>query len=101
MATVRGPIRAGGKLSSAQFCGVGGEGVAQKMENVVPTVVDKEAVRTLMEAEAKLVEVLSQEQYEKIHLAGAINIPLATIDRTTVEELNRDEPVIVYCHDFQ
>jgi hypothetical protein len=33
------------------------------------------------------VDVLSQEQYEKAHLAGAINIPLDTIDRQTSDEL--------------
>ena len=71
------------------------------MANVIPTGIDKETVRTMVRAGAQLVEVLSQEQYEKTHLAGAINIPLDTIDRMTAEKLKWNEPVIVYCNDYQ
>ena len=71
------------------------------MANVIPTGIDKETVRTMVRAGAQLVEVLSQEQYEKAHLAGAIHIPLDTIDRLTAEKLKWDEPVIVYCYDYQ
>jgi rhodanese-related sulfurtransferase len=35
------------------------------------------------------------------HLPGAINIPLKELDRETIARLNRDAPVIVYCHDYQ
>jgi rhodanese-related sulfurtransferase len=47
------------------------------------------------------VDVLSKEQYENIHLSGAVSIPLANIDRRTVEGLKWEEPVIVYCYDYQ
>jgi len=84
--------------------------VRKKMTNAIPTEidkrsspvdVDKETVRVMVKAGAQLVEVLSKEQYENAHLAGAINIPLDTIDRQTTEELKSDEPVIVYCNDYQ
>jgi rhodanese-related sulfurtransferase len=71
------------------------------MADVTPTKIDKETVRTIVRAGAQLVEVLPKEQYDKIHLAGAINIPLETLGRLTVEELRWDDPVIVYCYDYQ
>ena len=71
------------------------------MANGIPAEIDKETVRVLVRAGAQLVEVLSKEQYEKAHIAGAINIPLEIIDRQTVDEINWEEPVIVYCYDYQ
>lgn len=71
------------------------------MANVTPTEIGKETVRAMMRGGAQLVEVLSKSQYEKVHLAGAVSIPLDTIDRQTVDELRWDEPVIVYCSDYQ
>ena len=71
------------------------------MANVIPTDIDQETVRAMVRAGAQLVEVLSKEQYENAHLAGAINIPLDILDRQTAEELKWDEPVIVYCYDYQ
>lgn len=50
---------------------------------------------------AQLIEVLPSQEYEEEHLPGAINIPLKTLDENSVAQLNRDAPVIVYCHDYQ
>jgi rhodanese-related sulfurtransferase len=66
-----------------------------------PAEIDKETVRAMVRAGAQLVEVLSQEAYEKAHLPGAINLPLAALGRQTAENLKRDEPVILYCYDTQ
>lgn len=50
---------------------------------------------------AQLIEVLPSQEYEEEHLPGAINIPLKTLDENSVAQLNRDAPIIVYCHDYQ
>jgi rhodanese-related sulfurtransferase len=71
------------------------------MENYPPVEIDRETTRNLVRAGAQLVEVLSEAQYKKIHLASAVHIPLEAIDRGTVGALKRDEPVIVYCYDHQ
>jgi rhodanese-related sulfurtransferase len=61
-----------------------------------------EEVRRLVEEEAaQLVDVLLREEYEEERLPGAINIPLKELDRDTTTWLQRDAPVIVYCHDYQ
>ena len=55
----------------------------------------------VQEEGAQLVDVLPREEYEEEHLPGAINIPLKVLNRETIAWLNRDAPVIVYCHDYQ
>jgi rhodanese-related sulfurtransferase len=63
--------------------------------------VDRETVRRLMNSGAQLVEVLPAKEYRTIHLPGAVNIPLAKLDRNSVRVLSRDRDVIVYCYDYQ
>lgn len=58
-------------------------------------------VGQLLSEGAQLVEVLPVDEYREEHLPGAINIPLKELDRERVARLNRDAPVIVYCHDYQ
>jgi rhodanese-related sulfurtransferase len=60
----------------------------------------REEVRELVASGARLVEVLPREDFEELHLPGAISIPLEEIDRRATEELDLTGPVIVYCNDF-
>ncbi len=61
----------------------------------------KEVREVLAREGAQLVEVLPSKEYEEEHLPGAINIPLKSLDENSAAQLNRDAPVIVYCHDYQ
>jgi rhodanese-related sulfurtransferase len=54
-----------------------------------------------MKSGAHIVEVLPAKEYRRVHLPGAVNIPLASLDRTTAGTLSADRPVIVYCYDYQ
>jgi rhodanese-related sulfurtransferase len=63
--------------------------------------VDRERLQALVRAGAGLVEVLPESEYEAGHLPGAVNIPLASLERGGAERLPRDRPVIVYCADNQ
>jgi rhodanese-related sulfurtransferase len=68
----------------------------------VPTAIFRNEVRRLVQEEAaQLVDVLLREEYEEEHLPGAVNIPLKELDRDTTAQLQRNAPVIVYCHDYQ
>lgn len=75
------------------------------MADVDPIEVDQETVQSMMAAGAQtgtqVVEVLGKKEYERVHLAGAIHIPLSNINRQTGEVLQREKPVIVYCYDYQ
>lgn len=63
--------------------------------------VDRDEVRRLMDEGAQVVEVLPQAEYEDEHLPGAINLPLKKLNGETAAVLERERPVIVYCHDGQ
>jgi rhodanese-related sulfurtransferase len=64
----------------------------------VPTPIDRDGVRALLERDGQLVEVLGASAYEKEHIPGAINIPLADLAEKA-GRLHRAHPVIVYCAD--
>jgi len=63
------------------------------------TSIDYPGLRRLLGEGAQLVEVLPVEEYTEMHLPGAVNIPLKTLDGTSTAALDRDGPVIVYCWD--
>jgi rhodanese-related sulfurtransferase len=67
----------------------------------LPTAVDREQVQELIAQGAQLIEVLPAPEYGDEHLPGAINIPLKQLNRETTRQLKRDQPMIVYCHDYQ
>ena len=56
-------------------------------------------VQALIDAGAQLVEVLPREEYEEIHLPGAVGIPLRRIDAEAREKLDPGRAVVVYCWD--
>ncbi len=67
----------------------------------MPTEIHRDDVRRLAAVGAQLVEVLPPQEYEEEHLPGAVNIPLKRLNAETATQLDRDRPVIVYCHDYQ
>jgi rhodanese-related sulfurtransferase len=67
----------------------------------MPTEIHRAEVRKLIEAGAQLIEVLAPAEYEREHLAGAINLPLKMLNRETTALLVRDRPVVVYCYDYE
>jgi rhodanese-related sulfurtransferase len=46
-----------------------------------------------------LIEVLSEEDYEKAHIQGAINIPLKTVGSEVKDRFSQDQEIVVYCAD--
>lgn len=61
--------------------------------------IDYPQLRRLLDDGAQLVEVLPAGEYTEMHLPGAVNIPLKTLDAATAAGLDRTRPVIVYCWD--
>ena len=59
------------------------------------------AGRFAVHGKVPFVEVLPHEDYEREHIAGAINLPLKELNRETAMTLDRSRPVIVYCNDYQ
>lgn len=67
----------------------------------MPTSIFRDEVRRLLTEGAQLVDVLPAQEYQDLHLPGAINIPLKELTGETTARLQKDRPVIVYCYDFQ
>jgi rhodanese-related sulfurtransferase/CBS domain-containing protein len=65
------------------------------------TQIDRNEVKRLVSQKAQLVEVLPKAEYEQEHLPGAMHIFLKQLDRKSAAQLNREQPLIVYCHDYQ
>jgi len=66
----------------------------------VPTRIEVDQLEELLSGGAQLVEVLPPEEYGDEHLAGAVSIPLKRLDAETTAELDRGNPVVVYCWDY-
>ncbi len=71
------------------------------MTEVQLTDIDRRGVLDLMKQDVPIVDVLSEEEYRKAHLAGAINMPLRSIGRDTAGRLDPTQPIVVYCYDYQ
>ena len=66
----------------------------------MPTEVDADEVERLVREEgAVLIDVLPEQEFAEEHLPGARNVPLKTLAADAVADLERDRPVIAYCHD--
>jgi rhodanese-related sulfurtransferase len=48
----------------------------------------------------KLVEVLSEDEYEQGHIPGAINIPLDKLKALARRKLKRTDTIVVYCASY-
>jgi rhodanese-related sulfurtransferase len=62
-------------------------------------IVDVKAVKELRDRGAQLVEVLPLEEYEELHLPGAVHLPLKELDAEHARQLDKARAVIVYCWD--
>lgn len=58
-----------------------------------------EAVGVKVGDRGQLVDVLPAAEYANEHLPAAVYIPLKQLDATSAARLDRDRPVVVYCHD--
>lgn len=47
----------------------------------------------------KLIEVLKEEEFNKSHITGAINIPLDRIGTEAKQKFNENDEIVVYCSD--
>ena len=67
----------------------------------MPKTIDREELKKKMGngENFTLVDVLSEDQYDKSHIKGAINIPLEKIGRKAENKLNKEEEIVVYCSD--
>ncbi|MEY2580426.1 MAG: hypothetical protein QOE09_275 [Ilumatobacteraceae bacterium] len=63
------------------------------------TRIDADEVIRKVELGAILLDVLPTSVYEQVHIPGAQNSPLEDFTPKSVEHLQRDDAVVVYCYD--
>jgi len=63
------------------------------------TPIELDQLRLLLADGAQLVEVLPRDEYDEMHLPGAIHIPLKELDGNTAKRLDPGRAVVVYCWD--
>ena len=66
----------------------------------MPTQIEIDRLRELLDSGAQLVEVLPAEEFADEHLPGAINVPLKELDARSTATLDRSNPIVVYCWDY-
>ncbi len=68
------------------------------MASAVPTVDRRELVAGMRAGRFLLVDVLSPESFAATHLPGAINLPIADLERLAPGLLpDRAAPIVTYC----
>lgn len=66
----------------------------------MPKEIELSALRELLEASSvQLIEVLPEREYVEEHIRGAINIPLKSMNKDGVADLDSSLPTVVYCWD--
>ena len=63
------------------------------------TRVDVDRMLELVADGALVVDVLPPATFHSVHLPGARNLPLATLSRADLDELDRERPLVLYCFD--
>ncbi len=63
------------------------------------TIGTEELRKKLDNNEVTLIEVLEEEEYNKSHIEGAINIPLKKISFKARKKFDKDDNLVVYCSD--
>ncbi|MBA3631010.1 MAG: rhodanese-like domain-containing protein [Actinobacteria bacterium] len=66
----------------------------------MPREIDLPGLQKLLEpGDVQLIEVLPENEYEEEHLPGSINIPLKSMNPSSVSSLDRSLGTVVYCWD--
>jgi rhodanese-related sulfurtransferase len=62
--------------------------------------IEHQELQRLIDDGAQVVEVLPEAEFEELHIAGAVGIPLKQLDAETTARLDKVNPVVVYCWDY-
>ena len=60
------------------------------------TDIARDDVQRLLDEGAQLADVRPEQEFGEEHIAGAINVPLKTLDATAAAVLDKSKPVVVY-----
>ncbi len=64
------------------------------------TITKDELKKKLENGNIHLIEVLGENEYNKAHIKGAINIPLKKVGTEAKQKFNEEDEIVVYCSDY-
>ena len=63
--------------------------------------IDREDVQRFAAEGCVLIEVLPQKEYDRVHLRGAVSLPLADLYPFSAALPDKASTIVVYCYDSQ
>ena len=65
------------------------------------SVIDRETLKSKLDSgeELHLVEVLSEQEFNRLHIAGAEHLNFKQVTRGARDRFNQDDTIVVYCAD--
>ncbi len=72
------------------------DGLQQKLSGVT-LLTTAQAIHLINQQKAKFVDVRDAAEFEKEHIADAVNMPLATLDDEKIKQKDTSNPVILVC----
>jgi rhodanese-related sulfurtransferase len=62
-------------------------------------VVDHREVLNVIEGGGQVIDVLPEHEYRRVHIRGAIHLPLPQLLDRAERVLDQDKQIVVYCRD--
>lgn len=72
------------------------DGLQQKLSGVTP-LTTAQAIQLVNQQKATFIDIRDKGEFEKEHIADAVNMPLATLDEHTKKLKDKSKPVILVC----
>lgn len=84
-------------LGVAMAYGVSGRSHAEVSASFTDFKTPADFLTRLQEGKIILVDVREESEWQEGHVAGAVHIPLASLNARSVSELPKDVPIYLYC----
>jgi rhodanese-related sulfurtransferase len=72
------------------------DGLQQKLSGVTP-LSTAQAIQLVNQQKASFIDIREKDEFEKEHIADAVNVPLSTISDHTAKPKDKEKPVIIVC----
>jgi rhodanese-related sulfurtransferase len=72
------------------------DGLQQKLSGVTP-LSTAQAIQLVNQQKASFIDIRDKDEFEKEHIADAVNVPLSTISDHKAKPKDKDKPVILVC----
>jgi rhodanese-related sulfurtransferase len=72
------------------------DGLQQKLSGVI-MVTTAQAIQMINQQKALFIDVREKDEFEKEHIADAVNMPVSTLNDAQVKQKDKAKPIIIVC----